>query len=481
MAKETKHVGSSFLVAASEALSLGIRFLTNIALAWFLVPADFGVAAIVGTILVGMDLFSDVGIIDSVIRHEKGETDSFNASAQMLQIIRGVFLYIILLLLGPFLASFYEVDILDECLMLAGVSLVFRGFVSTKFYIFERNVDVVPGLVFDLGAQLIVTIVIVALAFYYRSVWVLMSSYPIGALTQLIISHYYANNFINLFKADMSYVRDIISFGKWIFLSTLFTFVIIHSDTLIIAKFIDMSSLGLYQLAATLAALMFGVASTLTSKIVYPAIAEASRRKLDDMSEELDRILQGFMPVVLAGTLFIFAVGPLFFHYLYREDYHQAGSISQIMVILFWLMTVFVILSKLAISFNHPHVAAKVSAFTAVARVILSLLGFYLFELTGFIFGLAVGSLLGSLAMLRWLKSSQNIHHSYLIKLTFPLVAIIVFYFAVNHYIESKLVFAWVAAVIICLGISLYLYRSYQDYIPVAVEKIKSFKSEITD
>ena len=481
MAKETKHTGSSFLVTGGEVLRLGISFVTNITLAWFLMPAHFGIAAIVSTVLVGMDLFSDVGIVDSIVRHEKGDTDSFTMSAQLLQVFRGVFLYIILLILGPFLASFYEIDILDECLMLAGLSLILRGFVSTRFYIFERNVDVIPGLVFDLGSQLIVTIVIVTLAYYYRSVWVLMMSYPTGALVKLIISHYYANNFINPFKASLSYMKEIISFGKWIFLSTLFTFVIIHADTLIIAKLIDISSVGVYQLAGAFAALMFGVAASLTGKIVYPAIAEASREKIDDISRELDKILQGFMPIVLAGTLFVFAVSPLFFHYLYREDYHQAGYIAQVMAIMFWLMTVYAILNKLAISFNHPHVAAKVSAGTAVARVALSLLGFYLFGVSGFILGLATGSLLGSFAMLRWLKSSQNIHHTYLIKLTFPLVVVIASYFAVGHYIDNQLAFTWIVAVLISLAISLYLYQSYQQFIPLILEKIKSRKAEVAN
>ncbi|HID80759.1 MAG TPA: hypothetical protein EYH06_01275 [Chromatiales bacterium] len=481
MAKESKHTSSSFLVAGGQVLSLGIRFVTNIALAWFLMPADFGVAAIVGTVLVGMSLFSDVGIRDSVIRHESGDSDSFNVSAQLLQVVRGVILYIVLLLLGPLLAGFYDVEILDECLMLAGLSLVFEGMISTRFYIFERNVDVMPGLVFDFVSQLAVTIVIVVLAYFYRSVWVLMFSYPIGTFVKLLISHYYANNFINPFKADVAYVKEIISFGKWILLSTLFSFVVIHADTLIIAKLVDISSVGIYQLAGTFAALMFGVAASLTEKIVYPAIAEASRGNVDDMSGELDKVLQGFMPVILAGTLFVFAVSPLFFHYLYREEYHQAGYLSQVLVIMFWLMTVYAILNRLAISFNHPHVAAKVSAVTAVARVTLGLLGFYLFGMNGFILGLTAGSLLGSFAMLRWLESSQNIHHTYLIKQTVPLVAIIIFYFAASYYFNNQLLFAWIAAVLICLGISVYLYQTYQHFIPVALDRIRTRKAEVAD
>jgi len=481
MAKESKHTGSSFLVAVAEALGLGIRFLTNIALAWFLVPADFGIAAIVSTVLVGMALFSDIGIRDSVIRHDKGETEKFYLSAQLLQIFRGGFLYIILLLLGPLLASFYKVDILDEALMLAGLSLVIRGFISTKFYIFERNVDVVPVLIFDLASHLVVTIIIVVLAYFYRSVWVLMLSYPIGALTEVALSHYFARSRINPFKMGMSYIKEIISFGKWIFLSTLFSFVIIFSDKLVIAKLVDISSVGIYHLAATFSGLMFGVAAALTEKIVYPAIAQASRSKVDDMSRELDRVLRGFMPIVLAGTLFVFAVSPLFFHYLYREDYHQAGYLSQIMVFMFWLMTVYAILNRLAVSFNRPHVAAKVSAITAVARVALSLLGFYLFQLNGFILGLAIGSLLGSFAMIGWLKSSQNIRHTYLVNLTIPLAGIIVIYFTVNHFVENKLTFSWLAAILISVGISVYLYRSYQHFIPLILEKIKSRKAEVAD
>ncbi len=478
MAKESKHTGSSFLVAAAEAATLAIRFLTNIALAWFLVPEDFGIAAIVSTVLVGGGLFSDIGIKDSVIRHEQGETEAFYLSAQSLQVIRGILLFLVLLAAAPFLADFYHVDILDECLMIAGSSFILRGLVSTKFYIYERNVDVIPGLVFHLLTALVVSIVIVVLAYFYRTVWVLMLSYPLGGLVEMLVSHYYARTNLNPFRMSLAYAREIISFGKWIFLSTLFTFVIVFSDKLFVGKLVDIGTVGLYHLAATLAAITFGVAISLSEKIVYPSIAEAARNKLENISGELDSVLRGFIPLVFSGMLLVFAISPLFFHYLYREDYAPAGYYAQIMVPMFWLMTVYAILNKTAIAFNRPRVAAQVSALTAAARVGLSLLGFYLFALNGFIFGLAAGSLLGSLVMLVWLRRSQGIRHTYLINMTVPLVVVIASWYAAAYFVEEKLIYYWVAAIAISVGVAIYLYVSYRRFIPIAMERLRMRRAQ---
>jgi len=86
------HTKKSFVIFGSQLISLGLRFFSNIVLAWLLVPADFGVAAIVFTIITGAALFADVGIEDALIRHKDGDDPNFLKQCFCLRPLRSGFL-----------------------------------------------------------------------------------------------------------------------------------------------------------------------------------------------------------------------------------------------------------------------------------------------------------------------------------------------------------------------------------------------------
>ena len=66
-----------------------IRFVTTMALTRLLAPELFGIMLIVNTIRTGVELLSDIGIAQSVIRSPDGERPAFYNTAWTLQILRG--------------------------------------------------------------------------------------------------------------------------------------------------------------------------------------------------------------------------------------------------------------------------------------------------------------------------------------------------------------------------------------------------------
>ena len=56
----------------------------------------------------------------------------------------------------------------------------------------------------------------------------------------------------NRFQWDPAAAREIISFGKWIFISTLFTFVAMRIDFLLLARWVPLDVLGVYSISVLL-------------------------------------------------------------------------------------------------------------------------------------------------------------------------------------------------------------------------------------
>ena len=144
------HTKKSLLIFGSQFLSLGLRFFSNIVLAWLLVPADFGVAAIVFTIITGASLFSDVGISDAVIRNKDGDDPDFLKTAQILLFFRGVILYLAVFLLAPYAEQFFAIKDLTQYLRIAALNLLVLGFESVRIMQLTRHLKVLPGVALSL-------------------------------------------------------------------------------------------------------------------------------------------------------------------------------------------------------------------------------------------------------------------------------------------------------------------------------------------
>jgi Polysaccharide biosynthesis protein len=64
--------------------------------------------AIVNTFIVGLAMFSDIGIGQNVIRHERGDDPDFLNTIWTIQVVRGLILAVIATLAAVPIARFYH-------------------------------------------------------------------------------------------------------------------------------------------------------------------------------------------------------------------------------------------------------------------------------------------------------------------------------------------------------------------------------------
>ena len=64
---------SSMLTAGAYAITQGLRLVSNLILTRLLFPEAFGIMALVSVALVGLSMFSDMGIGPAISRHPRGD------------------------------------------------------------------------------------------------------------------------------------------------------------------------------------------------------------------------------------------------------------------------------------------------------------------------------------------------------------------------------------------------------------------------
>src|SRR4051794_31786373 len=98
----------SLWTIAGYGTSQVLRFGSNLVLAKLLFPQAFGLMAIVNGVMQGLVMLSDVGIGQSIIRHNRRDDPEFYNTAWTLQVIRGMLLAIMGVALAWPIGQFYN-------------------------------------------------------------------------------------------------------------------------------------------------------------------------------------------------------------------------------------------------------------------------------------------------------------------------------------------------------------------------------------
>lgn len=308
---------------ASQALRLG----SNLILTRLLYPEAFGVMALVSVFLVGLTMFSDVGVGPSIMQHKRGDEPAFLNTAWTIQVIRGVILWLCTLALAYPVAAFYGEPQLALLLPVAGISLLIHGLEPTRIETAMRHLRVGLITALDLIAQAIGIAAMVLMAWALESVWALALGWIVSSLARLILMSLYLPGPRNRPQWEADAGRDLIHFGVWLFLSTACGFLVAQGDKAILGKFLTLEHLGLYNIGFFLASFPLLLGQTITGRILIPLY----RERPPGASAENFRGLRK-MRFLLTGAIFVLLTimalsGEWLVHVLYDARYAASGAI----------------------------------------------------------------------------------------------------------------------------------------------------------
>lgn len=382
--------------------SQGLRLASNLILTRMLFPEAFGMMALVGLVTVGLMLFSDVGISPSIAQSKRGDDPDFLNAAWSIQVLRGVILFgIACVLAGPF-AAFYDAPELARYLPIAALALLITGFFPTRIETAHRHLLMGRLTVLDLTAQAIGIVVMIGLAWWWQSVMALVLGGVVTALAKLVLTWAYLPGVANRFRWEPAAVRELVTFGKWIFLSTAFWFVASQGDRAVLGKFLSLDSLGIYNIAFFLAAFAMQLGTTVTGRVMIPVYRDAKHE-----TAKISKLRFGISGVVLTLLLVMAAAGPWLVDVLYDPRYGAGGGIVT-------LLAVALIPQVIGMSYDQAALAAGdsrrffvVSASRAVFQIILLIVGVSLFGIIGAIVGIGLAHLL-TYPVIIWLARTHD-------------------------------------------------------------------------
>lgn len=363
-----------------------LRFVGNLILTRILLEEAFGLMALVNVFLIGLQLFSDVGVGPSIVQNERGDDPRFLDTAWTIQVGRGAALWLASCLGAAPFAAFYGDDRLATLLPVAGLTALIAGFNSTKLFTASRHLHLKALVMVEIGAQAASLATMVAWARFDRSVWALVAGGVANATTRMMLSHLLLPGARCRFTFDRDAARALMHFGRWIFLSTVLTFFVQQSDRLIFGKMIPIALLGVYSVAVMLATLPTTALGGLASQVLFPYLSRLHRegRRIEELFDRRREPLLVIAGWALSGLI---AGGPVIVRLLYTDRWQSAGWIVQLIALAGWFGALEITNGSFLLARGDSRLVAASGAGKLLGMVALIPIGFHFGGFPGAVLG----------------------------------------------------------------------------------------------
>lgn len=343
---KSRVLNASFWSVGGNITTQVIRFATNLIMTRFLVPEAYGLMALAQVFIFGLHFFTDIGFGQNLIQNKRSDPAFVNTVFTM-RALNGCFVWTLSILVALALAQFnrwgmfpknsvYTDPMLPILVVAVGFCSIIGNFESTNLSLSVRNLSMKMNVSIRLLSQILGLIVMVIFAYYYRSVWALVMGQAVASATQTICSHQLIDGEKNQFHWDKSAVKDVFSFGKWIFFCSILAFFYSASDKLLLAGLVDAKTLGFYSIATLLAFALKDLVTNLMSSVGFPSLSETYRERPESLKTVFYKLRIPIDIVCMLLIGFIFAAANTIVEILYDDRYISAGWMLQIFALIFF-------------------------------------------------------------------------------------------------------------------------------------------------
>ncbi|MGO4910066.1 oligosaccharide flippase family protein [Pseudorhodobacter sp. W20_MBD10_FR17] len=414
--------------AMSFVAAQGFRLISNLVLTRLLFPEAFGIMALVTMLLVGLTLFSDMGVGPAIMQSKRGDDPDFLNTAWTVQILRGVGLWLAACAVAYPAALFYDQPLIAQLLPVASLSLLFAGLEPTRVDTAYRHLLLGRLTALDLIATISGIVMMLAFAAVTKSVWALAFGGVGTAAIRLTLMWLFMPGQGNRLRWERAAGHELLHFGFWIFLSSVCGFLVSQGDKAVLGKYLSIQGLGIYNIGAFLAMFPMMLGSTVTARVLIPIYREHPEND-PEARKRLERIRFFVTGGLIAALAFLALTGPMIVNLLYDARYHSAGGVMVAICAVQMIVVVFLTYDQAALAQGDSRGFFVVSAAKATLQTLGFLVGAQFMGLAGAMLGQALGMLIyvPIIARLAWRHRVWDARHDaiyLLVALSFGLFAV---------------------------------------------------------
>ncbi len=223
----------------------GIQFIVQILLARLLLPADYGIIALVVIFIAIAGVFVQSGLNTALIQKKDADEIDFS-SVFYVSLFMAVIIYIILFLVAPYIARFYGEPQIIPVFRVLSITLIFGAFNSIQNAVISRNMQFKKLFLSSTGAIIFSGAIGIYFAYTGFGVWALVVQQLSNQLFVTLIL-WFTVKWRPRLEFSLQRVKGLFSFGWKLLVSALIDTVYRDLRSLIIGKMYNPAMLGFYN------------------------------------------------------------------------------------------------------------------------------------------------------------------------------------------------------------------------------------------
>lgn len=258
--------------ALDIALRQGVQFLVSVVLARLLMPADFGVIALLSFFTSLSVTFIQGGLSMALVQRQDTTVEEESA-VFWCNLGASVVFGAIFIAIAPALAEFYEQPMLRPLMFVAAAQVVLSALGAVQTALITRSLRFDQLTKTGIFASLLSGAVGIGAAVSGMGVWALAAQLLTGSLAGTA-ALWWVSTWRPILRVRLQAIRRLVRFGLHISASSVFEVLYTNGFLLVIGKIYSVADLGIWNRATSVTSLPTTVMSQIIGRIALPLFAE---------------------------------------------------------------------------------------------------------------------------------------------------------------------------------------------------------------
>ena len=274
----------------------GVQFILNIVIARLVLPAEYGLIAMLAIFLSIAQVFVDSGFSNALIQ-KQSRTETDYSTVFYFNIAISLIIYLIIYICAPLIADFYSQPQLKLILRWVGITIILQGItvVQRAKIIIDVNFKLLAKV--SLISVIISGVTAVYMAYSGMGVWALVVQSIGNSLISTILLWILAK-WKPLIIFSWSSFTKLFSYGSKLLISSLLQTIYLNLYSLVIGKYYSASQVGFYNRSSSLAQFPSTNIVGIVSRAVFPIMCQ--------MQDNDEKLIKSFNQYLRATCFIIF-------------------------------------------------------------------------------------------------------------------------------------------------------------------------------
>jgi teichuronic acid exporter len=365
-------------------------FFVSIILARLLLPEEFGLIGMLTIFIALSETLINSGLSYSLIRSENLDDEDYS-TVFFFNLLVSLIIYIIIFFLAPYIASFYNQEILTMLIRVYSITFIINAFSTVQTTRLTKIMDFKTQMKVSIPSLVIGSSIGIYMAYNGFGVWSLVWNIIIQSLLSSI-QLWYWTNWKPTFVFNIEKFKYHFNFGFKLMLSSVLDVIFKNSYAIIIGKYYSASDVGYYNRADSFQMLPAKSLGSVLSKVTYPLFSTI-QNDVVKLKSVYKKIMQMAIFLIAPTITFMIVLAEPLFRFVLTEKWLPAVPYFQILCITGLLYPLHVYNLQILNIMGRSDLFLKLEILKKIIFAIIILISFN-FGIYGLLYGSVINSII---------------------------------------------------------------------------------------